>query len=182
MKLPQTVFTLCTTAALAALFLPSVTLLYQTNRAAKSQQEDSLFDGTRYILSPSSNVGKQDPLGYSALLRATFFRTVSSYTFTEPSKELNLGKAPSTYDKGLLKSFAQANGVQGTWSSRDVLTREAKAAGHTLDQCSFLSLYDAFGVVLLVDQPQTRFIALLEAGRDYIYAFDPLIGIVLYPC
>lgn len=181
----QRLFIFFTLVALVALFLPSIALLRYTDISSESstnQEAGRQFDGTRYILSPSGSVSAQDPLGYNSLLEVTFFRTVPSYFFKRPSQKINFGTVLHDYDKDFLKSFAQTHGIEGVWADRNSLAREAEVTGSSLNRCNFLSSYDRYGIVLPVAQPRPHFISLLEAGEDYIYAFDPLAGRVLYPC
>ena len=184
MKLTQIIFALVTSIMLMSLFLPSTVLLYQVGDRGEpltSHRARWRFDGLRYILSPYTP-STRDPLGYNVLLEVTFFRTVPSYLFERPTRVSNFGTVQRTYDRDFLKSFAKANGVEGIWDERDSLSREAEATGYNLNRCDFLSGYSLYGIVLPVAQPQPHFISLLEAGEDYIYAFDPLAGRVLYPC
>jgi hypothetical protein len=159
--------TLC---SLALLFLPSTKLLLAQHQ-----------DLSPYNLENTNYTAKTDPYGYLSLLSTAFLRNSPSQTFQTPAPLEQRGSIPQEATPEDLESFVSHYGLQGKWLAREDIERSL-ARDSSLKGCQMLQDYSSGGLILPISQPEYHFIALLEAGSDYVYAFDPFVGRVIYPC
>jgi hypothetical protein len=159
--------TLC---SLALLFLPSTKLLLAQHQEVSP-----------YNLENTNYTDKADPYGYLSLLSTTFLRNSLSQTFQTPAPLEQRGSIPREATPEALGSFVSHYGLQGKWLAGEDIERSL-ARDSSLKGCQMFQDYSSGGLILPVSQPEYHFIALLEAGSDYVYAFDPFVGRVIYSC
>ncbi len=156
---------------LSLLFLPNLNLLFTQPH----------HDILRHQLETANYTDTKDPYGYLSLLSSTFFRNEPSQTFQTPAPLKQLRDIPQQATPESLETLVSQYGLKGKWIPRADTKLNLKR-DNSLAGCQMFWSYSDGGLILPVSQPEYHFIALLEAGSDYVYAFDPFVGRVIYPC
>ena len=167
--------------SLLLLFVPSLRLLLTSSHPdSVSMQPGWSFNGYGFLLESLDRTTELDPIGYNALLSTAFFRSESSSYFLAPTATNLLADVSAQADYKELETLTSRLGLTGRRVSQEAIEAGQEVKG--LVGCQKFSPYSSDGLILALSKPEYHFVALLEAGTDYVYVFNSLTGRMIYPC
>jgi hypothetical protein len=155
---------------LLLLLLPSVRLLITHHTTDETHRASPV-----YLLQPGAYITDTDPYGHRALLVASLLRQEVSWQFREPDMRRAAVMPPVELLYETFDRFTVDNNLFRRRATKDTLIV-------TANDCSALSVVADSGMVVALHQPKLYLVAILNAGTDYVYLFDPAVGRMLYTC